>query len=77
MDGRFTKSPMHKFIWFMIVALGNLLGAAVYFVWKRNANRRMVESRREAEIGLLAEAYRKTNLKAAEPSAPTTAMRRC
>jgi hypothetical protein len=56
-DGRYIRSPLQKAVWFLVVLFGNVIGAVVFFVWKRQKTSDVAAETREAESRLVAEAY--------------------
>jgi len=65
-DGRFLKSPLHKLTWFLVVLIGNVIGAATFLVWKRQKASAIAEKMRESESQMVAKAFIST--KTAEPT---------
>ena len=56
-DGRYISRPLEKAVWFLVVLFGNVIGAIVFFVWKRQKTSNLTAETRDAETRLVAEAY--------------------
>jgi len=36
-DNRHFESHTHKLVWFLVIVVGNIIGAIWYYVWKKEA----------------------------------------
>lgn len=41
-DTKYFENHTHKLTWFLVMIVGNLLGAIWYYNWKRNAIRKYI-----------------------------------
>ena len=70
-EQRYFESHTHKLVWFLVVFVGNIVGAAWYFLWKRQVVEAHDIARSQRQLEEEAEAWRQDeSTLTAEPAPP-------
>ena len=57
-DEEFFESHNHKLSWFLVIFVGNIIGAIWYYTWKYKCVKKNLENRHQEEMKSLAETVR-------------------